>query len=187
MISDRHKFIFIHVPRTGGTSIEQFLIENEGCRVSHKEKHKSMFSFKNRVDFSQYFKFSFIRNPWDITISKYLTPYYKKINYLGGKDLLYFLKNYYSAPHEAGDSFHDYFNPQQMDFIGRFEDREKDLDYISNKIKVDLDPSFSVKNKEIQKRKSEKHYTEYYNDETIQLVADKYKKDIEYFGYEFGE
>jgi hypothetical protein len=98
------------------------------------------------------------------------------------------LENYFPAPNEAGDSFHDYFNPSKMDFIGRFETREQDLDYISNKIGIELDPKFSAKKREVQKARSKhKHYTEYYDDETKQIVAERCAKDIEVFGYEFGD
>ena len=180
MICNKNKFIFIHIPRTGGTSIEHLLGKKDEVG-----KHDSLFSLEKKFDTSNFFKFSFIRNPWDITISKYFAPYYCKINQLSNHSLLYFLNNYYSAPHEAGDLFHDYFDPSKMDFIGRFETREKDLDYISSKIGVRFDPKFSVKEKEMKKKNSKKHYTEYYDDETRQIVAEKYAKDIEYFGYDF--
>lgn len=180
IISHKHKFIFIHIPRTGGTSIECLFDSEIG-----EGKHGSLFSIEKKIDISNFFKFSFIRNPWDITISKYFAPYYHEINKLSDKSLLYFLENYFPAPNEAGDSFHDYFDPIKMDFIGRFETRETDLDYISNKIGIQLDPKFSVKSKEMQRKRSKKHYTEYYDDETKQIVAERYAKDIEYFGYEF--
>ena len=182
MIDNTRKFIFIHIPRTGGTSIENLLGGGD-----KRSKHESLFSLEKKVDISSFFKFSFIRNPWDITISKYVAPYYRKINKLSNKSFLYFLENYSPAPNEAGDLFHDYFDPSKMDFIGRFETREADLDYISDKMGIELDPKFSVKQKEMQRSRSKKHYTEYYNEETKQTVAEKYAKDIEYFGYKFGE
>jgi len=192
MISHKHKFLFIHIPRTGGSSIESQFNFKE---AKEKNKHWTLSGWKKILDpniFDEYFKFSLVRNPWDFTVSKYKCPWFgsdsggRPIGELAGKSLKYFLEHYKTPSHERGETFYDYFDPEQMDFIGRFENRENDLQYISQKISVHIDGN--IHQRKIQMRdKNKKHYTEYYDDETREIVAQKYARDIEYFGYKFGK
>ena len=197
MISHKHKLILVHVPRTGGTSIEKYFNYNGEFTKDggDEQKHFNLDDYKKQLNdkqFKSYFKFSFVRNPWDIIISKYLHLWYANIHKGGeigfhaGKSLRHFLDHYQPPPHEHGDSFHEYFDPHQMDFIGRFENRENDLKYISDKIGVEIDGNIHLRKVQSLDKKK-KHYTEYYDDETKQIVAEKYAKDINYFGYKFGD
>jgi tRNA A22 N-methylase len=71
---------------------------------------------------------------------------------------------------------------EELDFIGRFENLLEDFGKVCSILNCKNKLPHSQYNKKTPKR-----YTEYYNDETQQIVAEKYAKDIEHFGYKFGE
>ena len=66
-----------------------------------------------------------------------------------------------------------------VDFIGKFENLEKDFNFICEKIGIDAElPHINY-----SKRKNK--YRDYYTEETRDLIGEYYKEEIELFGYEF--
>ena len=213
MISDKHKCIFIHVPKTAGESIETALMGRpnwekddpnyaslnlpEDSKIG-EDKHYTVSQWKDHMCFDSYFKFSFVRNPWARTAS--LQKYSKhfgvslqkgKINFGRYFDNFYPLEiDHRSKSHE--DSFDPIENAiylnilnVKLDFIGKFENLQQDFNIVCDQIGISHQKL--VHAEQSTGKNYNKHYTEYYDDETRQIVAEKYAKDIEYFGYNFGE
>lgn len=194
MILKKRKIIFIHIPKTGGTSMENALIGKSNILNSN---HKKASEYARRNNLDDFFKFTIVRNPWDKMVSEYF--YYKqggspgfwrdKILHKQMPDsFLKFVKNNFwpvkpkrPKHHCAQFSFLSANGEENvMDYICRFETLHEDAATVSDKI------GFRLKLPHL--RKSEhRHYSEYYDTEALEIVAKKYKKDIDYFGYKFGE
>jgi hypothetical protein len=68
-----------------------------------------------------------------------------------------------------------------LDFIGKYENLNDDFDYVCEIIglKDAVLPKLVVG--------SGQRYTEFYDPKMVDIVYEKYKEEIRYFGFEFGE
>ena len=189
--ADEFKCIFIHIPKTAGTSVSRTLFNRGSRHVAYFEYEKA-----NRRKFNQYFKFSFVRNPWDRLVS---TFFYLKRGGMGHMD-----KHWAEQNLAAFDDFESFvhnwvtkknvwswvhFVPQhhficddklnvKMDFVGRMECIQSDFSHVAEKIDS---PAQLVRTNV----GSHDNYRDYYDAETRKIVADVYEKDIALFGYQF--
>jgi hypothetical protein len=190
IVSHKHKFIFTHIPKTGGVSVVKIL----GLEEDNHKTLTELKSFPENKSFNEYFHFLFARNPFDRLVSSY--KYFKKYGKDGSGDIKMgdivnrydtfqnFVKNLKNINDD--EWVYRHFNQQvywvvdKLDYIGRFENLQEDFNIACDKIGI---PRQKLPHKNATKHK---YYTEYYDDETRSIVAEKYAKDIEYFGYEFG-
>ena len=200
MISHKYKCIFIHIPRCGGTSIEMALCGQDWHTVDKTTKHLIGSTAKKIYEpyWDNYFKFSFVRNPWARTASLQKFSHFYGVSIQKGKVNFgkYFDKFYPLEIDRRSKSHKDSFKPIEnaiylntlnvkLDFIGRFENLQQDFNTVCDQLGI---PHQQLPHSEKSFKKNyNKHYTEYYDDETREIVAEKYARDIEYFGYKFGE
>ena len=100
VICHNKKCIFIHIPKTAGTSIEQFIKDNDrnpiillGVRNGRSMHHFSALEIKSLFPdlFKKYYKFSFVRNPYDRLLSEYYWCKIPNVCYKFGKTKKTFL------------------------------------------------------------------------------------------------
>lgn len=189
--ADEFRCIFIHIPKAAGTSVAKTLFATGSRHVRYTKYERA-----NPKKFEQYFKFSFVRNPWDRLYSAY--SFLKK----GG---MIDMDRVWAAEHLA--SYSDFgsfvrgwvneeniqtwvhFLPQcyficdsegkvMMDFVGRMENMENDFAYVADRLGC-------TKNLAKVNTGNNRHYSTYYDEETREIVRRVYARDIELFGYSF--
>ena len=119
MISHKHKCIFIHIGRTGGTTIERWLQGEDQWNILHNFKHLTTGYAKDRAYpeyWNDYFKFTFVRNPYEQVLSSMIVAGMSRYRHMGlnvdtpEESLLRFSSmDYYDLYCQGGPFINDYY------------------------------------------------------------------------------
>jgi hypothetical protein len=178
--------IFVHINKTGGSSIEQAL----GLPFQHRTALEIRDAIGERRWRSR-FSFAFVRNPWDKVASHY--HYRVKTNQTGlGDRPIPFGEWVRLAYAEQAAPYYDQpkmFMPQLewlrdrdgkilVDFVGRFEALQSDFAQVCSR----LGRAASLPHVKSSPRGD---YRTYYDDASADIVARAFAEDIRAFCYEF--
>lgn len=190
---EEKKAIFVHIPKCAGVSVNKVLFRNLDGGHRTLEEYSIIFEPEK---FNNYFKFTFVRNPWDRVVSAFFFlkkgGYNEKDKAWAEKELKEyidfdsFVKNWINEEniwkvHHFRPQYHyilDSKNKISLDFIGYFENICNDFYTISKTLGLNVKISESNASRH-------KNYMEYYTEETMKIIADVYAKDVKLLGYSF--
>lgn len=181
-------------------------------RLAHlKADEYVRFKYLTQAMFDAYFKFAFVRNPWSRLVSIYrFLGHDQKIDFrtfLLGPFKNYIFENQHWFVGPQSDFVYSKEGKLLVDYLGHFEDLQNGFDHVCRQIDitqrklphVNKSENNNPLPNEIINQISEgpggkpgstefpvhQDYRDYYDEDTIDCVADLYRKDIEMFGYDF--
>lgn len=173
-----HHATFIHIPKNAGTAISHWLVrEAQGVKVGHKSfggKHAPHARIQATLGHSLGKVIVCVRNPWDRVVSAY--HYHMRrgtMEYATFDDFV--MSENYRCVRKSMLSFFD-----TADIVLRYENLNTDFQQVQTLIGSNV--PLEIKNESTHAP----YYKYYKSQEMIDVVAKKYAKDIDYFGYHFG-
>lgn len=204
MLSHHHRTIFVHIPKTGGQSIETMFLRDLGLtwdqraplllrpnsdpargpeRLAHLYADEYVaFGYVTPQDFAQYFKFAVVRNPWDRAISQYKFAYQQNMSFADYVDNVIVGRRALSERHVA-PQYRFVFDGNGVclvDRLLRFERLADEFPDLSQKIFRERRPLSAVN---VSRDRTD--YRRFYDERTAAAVADAFRQDIDAFGYTF--
>ncbi len=191
--------VFVHIPKTGGSTVTTLLKRDHllSRRVNERhpqdEERATISGLLKLVgdEADDYYKFAFVRNPWDRFVSAYhyvcqRRPDLTEVSDCGSFDefmatfardpdrflkIRYFIPQSYFLTARSGE--------MPIDFIGRFERFDDDLKVVMKQL--------GLRRSTVRHRKktARSDYRDYFDDDSRDVVAQAYARDIELFGYSF--
>lgn len=203
MLSHSKRFIFLHNYKVAGNSITHVLSKYEphhwiraalrksGFKryypaLANFPQHASALEVRELIGedlFNRYYKFTFVRNPWDWQVSLYHYMLQSKrhhqhdlIKNMTFPDYIDWRVNH--ALRLQSRRFADEAGNSIVDFIGQFENLSEDFATVCDVLSIDV--RLPHKN-----RSDHRAYRDYYDDRSRELIAQAFATDIALFGYEF--
>jgi hypothetical protein len=154
-------------------------------------------------EYHRYFKFAFVRNPWDRLVSCYMSkivmggPGLKMRNYGDislSRDMTFkeFAEAVCRIPDEESDP---HFRSQHIvicddspgkgilaDFVGRFENLEEDFGIVAKRLGLEINLPETVSSADLKGLRS---YRDFYDERLAEIVGERYRDDAKVFGYSF--
>jgi hypothetical protein len=202
MISLQKRFLFVHIPKTAGNSIQSVLrdysedqvvalrkeqdgIERFGLRnPKYKiKKHSTLSEYRDALGHEQFrdlYKFTCVRNPWDRMVSYYFTPTQSPETW-SPKKFRGIISKAVSVPDYLRLDIGEEEPFANVDYIMRFESLVDDFRAVCMAIGISP-PTLPQYN-----RSSREHYSKYYDDELREFVRTRFAAEIERFNYTFEE
>jgi hypothetical protein len=214
-ISHEHRCLFVHIPKTGGTSIENALgmyfrrnRENVdrlfGSIRSSELKQlglgsgylqhltlSEMHTIHPKWPFGDYFSFSFVRNPWDRMVSSFSKKDSHLLREAQNRGIELERLSFEDYVQATGEIAHSHTRAQvefvtdaegkvAVDFVGRFESLAEDFQEVCRRAGIHKQLPHKKKS-----HRNDRDYRRYYDDATRRIIEERYRRDIELFGYEF--
>jgi len=215
LLSLRYKFLFIHIAKTGGTSVRaalrrykwkdpyripQFLCSRISsfsnhrlaCKIPRHAKAITAYEMLPREFYDELFKFAFVRNPWDLQVSSYHHIQKERPHLLQHVvDFEGFLKWKLDSArpyHYIIDTSIELQSNYLLDLNGNVI-----VDFIGRYEHLEADfheacERIGIKTPELphkRQARDRKSYQKYYTEETAAIVAAHFRRDIERFDYSF--
>ena len=220
IVSHRHRFIFVHLGRTGGRSLTEALARHCGPRdiitwtsgqvpgqnAAGFGRHDAAREIRAKVGervFSDYFKFTFERNPWEKIVSRYWAyasgghgKTYKRVwQRVFGKPLSFAawfrMKVWQGRLLGLGHirlpaQYRDYTEGGRIivDFLGRVENRAEHVALLSERLGIDIQDDLRHGSEFHHERKP---YTELFDPWMQRVVESVFRRDLALLGYRFGQ
>lgn len=187
-LSKEKQFLWFRVPKAASSST-LFFLWDAGIKL---DAEYALDCYYLPALYKSWFKFSFVRNPWDRLVSTWKSKVVNSNFYefspevwLKMQDFEYFVKVFVAAQDLKTCDGHLRWQSRlvpigDMDFIGRQENFNQDIAWVAERLHL---PKVAVQI--VNATPQRKDYAAYYSPDLKNLVGDWYADDVEMFGYEF--